>query len=287
MARTAELAISFIRQNLAPALGAALHSSFVVSRSASWCIGTLAQTDAIAEILAAKDIVPALSQHFAWLAASPDAKPEDICACLFAVARMSRTIKIAKAMAKGGIPTLIANQLKSSTDSEVLDLAARAAGCLVRPNSSDMVKALLEAGVAQGLARLPSVLPLEEVKPLGSFAFAIQRFSCAEWGAGTRKALVQAGVVDSLLAALRTAGDEPCPEVHIDLALAVSFLADVNGGSVRKEIINAGGIDILRSMAKNGSPQVAKACNMAITSVSGNIWTRNAGSSFIFFTGER
>jgi len=92
----------------------------------------------------------------------------------------------------------------------------------MRPNSGDMAKALLDAGIATGLARIPSVLPAEEVEPLGSFAFAIQRFSCAEWGGGVRKVLVAAGVVDGLLAALRTASSEPYPQVHIELALAVS-----------------------------------------------------------------
>lgn len=147
----------------------------------------------------------------------------------------------------------------------------------MRPNSGEMAKGLLEAGVARGLARVPSVLESEEVEPLGSFAFAIQRFSCAEWGGGTRKALMDAGAVDALLAALRTASSEPFPQVHIELALAVSFLGDVGGASLRKEVVNAGGIEILKQVAADGDPAVAKACTMAVTSITGNLWTRNAG----------
>jgi hypothetical protein len=149
----------------------------------------------------------------------------------------------------------------------------------MRPNSSDMAKALLDAGTAKALARLPRVLPSEVIEPLASFAFAIQRLSCAEWGGGTRKALVDAGVVDSLLAALRTSADEPYPGVHIELALAVSFLGDVGGTSIRKEIVKAGGIDILKRVSVAGEPEVTKACNLAITSITGNLWSRNAASA--------
>jgi hypothetical protein len=126
------------------------------------------------------------------------------------------------------------------------------------------------------------MLPTEEVEPLGAFAFAIQRFSCAEWGGGTRKALVDAGVVDSLLAALRTAADEPYPQVHIELAYAIALLSDVGGTSIRKEIVNAGGIEILKQIAASTARvDVGKACNLATTSINGNIWSRNTGSSVV------
>ncbi|KAG9097023.1 hypothetical protein FRC06_008038 [Ceratobasidium sp. 370] len=114
---------------------------------------------------------------------------------------------------------------------------------------------------------------------LEAFAFAIQRFSCAEWGSGTRKALVEAGVVDSLLAALRTASGVRNPQTHIELALAVSFLGDVGGGPIRKEIVSASGIEILKRVAAEGNVEVAKACGLAITSITGNIFTRNAASA--------
>jgi len=149
----------------------------------------------------------------------------------------------------------------------------------MRPNGSDIAKALIEAGSATSLARLPRVLQPEFTDPLASFAFAIQRFSCAEWGAGTRKALVKAGVVDSLLAALRTSADVACPWVHIELALAVSFLGDVGGKPIRKEIIKAGGVDILKQVGATGKSEVAKACNLAVTTITGNLWTRNAASA--------
>ena len=84
-------------------------------------------------------------------------------------------------------------------------------------------------------------------------------------------------MVDSLLAALRTAAEEPCYDVHIELALAVSLLGDVGGSAIRKEIVNAGGIAILKSVSSNGNAEVEKACSMAITSITGNIWSRNAG----------
>jgi hypothetical protein len=124
---------------------------------------------------------------------------------------------------------------------------------------------------------MPRVLPTEEVEPLASFAFAVQRFSCAEWGGKTRKALVDAGVVDSLLAAMRTASETSRPQVMIELALAICLLGDVGGSSIRKEIVNAGGIDILEKVGKTGAPETARVCQMAVTSITGNLWTRNAG----------
>ncbi|KAG9024879.1 hypothetical protein FRB95_010940 [Tulasnella sp. JGI-2019a] len=142
-----------------------------------------------------------------------------------------------------------------------------------------MAKILLDASAAKGLARLPRVISVEKILPLESFAFAIQRFSCAEWGSSTRKQLVEAGVVDSLLAALRTAAEVPLPKVHIELALAVSFLGDVGGGEVRKEIFRAGGIEILKRVGAKGGSQVAKTCSLAVTSITGNLWTRNAASA--------
>jgi hypothetical protein len=150
-------------------------------------------------------------------------------------------------------------------------------GCLMRPNSSDMSKALLEVGIAHGLARIPRLFSSDEVETLASFAFAVQRFSCAEWGSGTRVALVEAGVVDALLAAMRTVETEPYPHVHVELALAASFLGDVGGSSIRKEIVKAGGIEILKHVRDNGPEEVKKACNLAITSITGNLWTRNTG----------
>jgi len=149
----------------------------------------------------------------------------------------------------------------------------------MRPNSLDLAKSLLEAGAATGLARMPRVLPTEEVEPLASFAFAVQRFSCAEWGGKTRKALVDAGVVDSLLAAMRTASETSRPQVLIELALAICLLGDVGGSSIRKEITNAGGLDILEKVGRTGAPEVARVCQMAVTSINGNLWTRNAASA--------
>jgi len=174
---------------------------------------------------------------------------------------------------------LIVHLLATSENPQVLQWSARAVGCLIRPSGSDIAKTLIDAGAAGALARVPRVLQPDDVEPLASFAFAIQRFSVAEWGSGTRRALIEAGVADSLLAALRTSADIACPSVHIELALAVSFLGDVGGTSIRKEIVKAGGIDILKQVAAIGKPEVAKACNLAVTSITGNLWTRNAASA--------
>ncbi|KAJ7641354.1 hypothetical protein FB45DRAFT_1022109 [Roridomyces roridus] len=257
------------------------------SRISGWCIGVLIRTDNIAEMLADIGLVSALCEHMRRCRDSLDATAEDYCAVIYAVARVSRSIKISKALAKGGCVEMLAHFLITTEDSRVLSWCARAVGCLMRPNSSDMAISLLNAGVARGLARLPNLLSTEEVEPLGSFAFAIQRFSCAEWGSGTRKALVDAGVVDSLLAALRTAADEPCAQVHIELAHAIALLSDVGGSSIRKEIVNAGGIDILKRVGASASrADVTKACTLAATSITGNVWSRNAASAKAAFAHE-
>jgi len=253
------------------------------SRLSAWCLGSLVSSDALAETLASQGLAEACADHLRICTDSPNAAPEDICAAIYTVARMARSIKISKTLASAGCVKLLSHHLNTSVDPQVLLWSARAVGCLMRPNSSDMSKILLDAGTAKGLARLPHVLPTEEVEPLESFAFAIQRFSCAEWGGGTRKALVDAGVVDSLLAALRTAADVPYPHVHIELALAVSFLGDVGGSAIRKEIINAGGIEILKRVGAAGKPEVTKACDIAATSITGNLFSRNAGTLVFCF----
>ncbi|KAJ7579671.1 hypothetical protein C8J56DRAFT_963325 [Mycena floridula] len=276
--RNGEISAGLIKQNLVRLLvHKGLPGTFATPAMSAYCLGTLAHSDSIAEALSDMGVIPALVDFLRRCTESQDLRLEEICSSLYAMARISRSIKLAKSFAKAGCIPLVAHHLNRSEDPQILDMAARVVGCLMRPNSSDMAKLLLDAGIANGLARLPSVLSPEEVGPLASFAFAIQRFSCAEWGSGTRKALVDVGVVDSLLAALRTAADEPYPQVHIDLALAVSFLGDVGGSSIRKEIMNAGGIVILRRVGEAGNPEVAKACGMAVTSITGNIWTRNTG----------
>ncbi|KAJ7259797.1 armadillo-type protein [Mycena rebaudengoi] len=279
--RSPEVANSLLKQNLGKLLVTkGLKGAPMTSRMAAWCIGALVQSDNIAEALAEMGFIPVLCDHMRDCADSTYMTPDDNSAAIFAVARLSRSVKIAKGLAKCGCIDLLAQHLANAEDSRVLLWSARAVGCLMRPNSSDMAKLLLDAGIARGLARLPSVLPTEEVEPLASFAFAIQRFSCAEWGGGTRKALVDAGVIDSLLAALRTAADEPFPQVHIELAYAITLLGDVGGAAIRKEVINAGGIDILKRVAASAArPDVTKACNIATTSITGNVWSRNTASA--------
>ncbi|KAF8184154.1 hypothetical protein K438DRAFT_1838429 [Mycena galopus ATCC 62051] len=278
--RTVEVANDLLRMNLGRVLVTkGLKGGQRTARISAWCLGILVRSDSIAESLTDIGLADALCEHLRRCSESINAGPEDYSATVYAVARLSRSIKISKALAKGGCVEILSHFLVTAEDPRVLLWTARAIGCLMRPNSSDMAKVLLDAGIARGLARLPSMLSTEEVEPLESFAFAIQRFSCAEWGSGTRKALVDAGVVDSLLAALRTAADEPFPQVHIELAYAIALLSDVGGSAIRKQIVNAGGIDILKQIASTARSDVAKACNIAATSIKGNLWSRNTSSA--------
>ncbi|KAG7094346.1 hypothetical protein E1B28_007946 [Marasmius oreades] len=218
--RSAEVAQSLIKQNLAAILlnmcksmsapFAAQDANKMVIPMALYTLGNLIQSDGIAEFMASMGLIPLIADRLSLATASLDPEPniDALCSSIYALARISRSIKLAKSLAQAGCVELLSYHLKTSTDPIVLHWSARAVGCLMRPNSNDIVKILLEAGVAKGLGRLPTVLPQDRdydviVKPLGSFGFVIQRFSCAEWGGGTRKALVEAGVVDSLLAALR------------------------------------------------------------------------------------
>ncbi|CAE6407250.1 unnamed protein product [Rhizoctonia solani] len=251
-------------------------------RYCAWTLGTLARTDTLVDTLVEMGAIPVLASHLNRIATpqtNPD--PEDLCAALFAVARFARTIKLSKALAASGSVEPMVQILNQTLDPNVLNWSARAIGCHMRPNSSDMAKILLRAGAAKGLARLPDVVPTDETNALGSFAFAIARFSCAEWSAGTRKELVEAGVVDALLRALRAAASIPAtnPQVHAELAFAISFLGDVGGSSIRKEIQESGGVDILRQLARQEPPDVRKACETAITSTTGNVFTRLTAST--------
>ncbi|KAJ1305207.1 hypothetical protein OPQ81_000236 [Rhizoctonia solani] len=251
-------------------------------RYCAWTLGTLARTDSLVNMLVEIGAIPTLASHLNRVAApqaNPD--PEDLGVALFAVARFARSIKLSKALAGAGSVEPMVQILNQELNPKVLNWAARAIGCHMRPNSSDMAKILLRGGAAKGLAKLPHSIPLEETEALGSFAFAIARFSCAEWGPGTRKALVQTGVVDALLSALRTASAVPTtnPHVHAELAFAISFLGDVGGSSIRKEIQDSGGVEILRQLARQEPPDVRKACEDAITSTTGNMFTRLTAST--------
>ncbi|KAG8870707.1 hypothetical protein FRB97_009461, partial [Tulasnella sp. 331] len=278
LSRSADAAMGLVKKDLLPLLiQKGLGGSAATAQLTSWCLGNLVYNQPLADLLVSHGAVPAIvDQLRKTLNAGSAAQPDDFCAVLYVIARISRSIKIAKLLHESGAIEPLTSCFLSSEDPDVLMWCARAVGCLMRPNSADMAKILLEGGAARGLARLPQVIPSEAISPLEAFAFAIQRFSCAEWGSSTRMALVEAGVVDSLLAAVRTAADVPFPQVHIELACAVSLLGDVGGGSIRKEIVRAGGIDILKHVGENGSPKVSKACNMAVRSITGNLLTRNA-----------
>ncbi|KAF7361275.1 Protein kinase domain-containing protein [Mycena sanguinolenta] len=269
--RSTEIAIELIKLNLGRLLVTkGLKGGQRTSRMSAWCLGILIRSDNIADSLAEMGLANALCEHLRRCSESINAGPEDYSATVYAVARLSRSIKISKALAKGGCVGMLSHFLITAEDPRVLLWTSRAIGCLMRPNSSDMAKVLLDAGVARGLARLPSMLPTEEVEPLG--------FLCLRYPA--LLALVDAGVVDALLAAFRTAADEPYPQVHIELAYAIALLSDVGGTPIRKQIVNAGGIDILKQIAgSTGRPDVAKACNLAATSINGNLWSRNTASA--------
>ncbi|KAG9086482.1 hypothetical protein FRC06_003065 [Ceratobasidium sp. 370] len=277
-----DIATKFIRDGLPELLIAWMSTSKdkTTLRSCVWTLGTLARTDALAGKLVEAGAIPALATHLQQVAVT-DADSEDLGVALFGVARLARTIKFSKALAAVGSVSPMVRTLRQTLDPHVLNWSARAIGCHMRPNSADMAKILLGEGAADGLARLPRVIPSQETDALGSFAFAIARFSCAEWGSGTRKTLVQAGVVDALLSALRAASAVPTtnPRVHAELAFAVSFLGDVGGSAIRKEIQDAGGIDILRQVARQGPPDVRKACETAITTITGNLFTRSSAST--------
>ncbi|CEL53500.1 hypothetical protein RSOLAG1IB_06354 [Rhizoctonia solani AG-1 IB] len=251
-------------------------------RYCAWTLGTLARNDDLVDQLVEMKAIPVLTSHLNLIAApqtNPD--PDDLTAALFAVGRFARTIKLSKALAAEGSVEPMVQALKATLDPKVLNWSARAIGCHMRPNSSDMAKILLRAGAADGLARLPSMVPAEETEALGSFAFAIARFSCAEWSPGTRQQLVEAGVVDALLRALRAAASVPAtdPQVHAELALAISFLGDVGGSAIRKEVQDSGGVDILKQLAMQEPPEVRKACETAIRSTTGNVFSRIGASA--------
>ncbi|KAG9127149.1 hypothetical protein FRC07_000476 [Ceratobasidium sp. 392] len=283
LARSSDIATSLIKLDLLPALFTfgfthpKPNPRPLRARLAAWCVGNLARNDLLASTVIDR---PVVSQSLATELQHMNANsaPIDVSAVLYAVARLSRTIRNSKILSRAGCVSLVVSILLSANSANVLCWSARAVGCLMRPNSGDMSRALLDAGAARGLARLPRICP-DAMPSLEAFAFAIQRFSCAEWGSGTRKALVEAGVVDSLLAALRTASEVRSSQTHVELALAVSFLGDVGGGPIRKEIMSASGIEILKRVAAEGNAEVAKACGLAITSITGNVFTRNAASA--------
>ncbi|KAF8754755.1 Protein tyrosine kinase [Rhizoctonia solani] len=206
----------------------------------------------ISDDIAAKFIEEGLSELLiSWITVSDDRNTQRYCAwtlgtlarnrCSRRPADSARSEDLAVALFAVGRTMVQALKTTIDPKSSTGQLGPSGVTC---PNSSDMARVLLRAGAAEGLARLPTVVQAEETDALGSFAFAIARFSCAEWSPGTRKQLVEAGVVDALLRALRAAASVPAtdPQVHAELALAISFLGDVGGSSIRKEIQDSGGL---------------------------------------------
>lgn len=175
--RNADIASGLIKQGLVKLLlQKGLRGEYAAPALSAYCLGTLAQSDSLAETLAGLGTIPAITAFLHSSTESPEPPVEDVCSALYATARIARSIKLAKMLSKAGCVPLLAHYLNTSDIPQILQWSARAIGCLMRPNSSDMSKTLLDAGIARGLARLPSVLPTEVVEPLASFAFAIQRF---------------------------------------------------------------------------------------------------------------
>ncbi|KAF9520386.1 hypothetical protein BS47DRAFT_1446891 [Hydnum rufescens UP504] len=188
--RSTEVALGLIKQGIIKVLmeRGIINAKPMTSQQSAWCLGTLIQTDAIADTMAAQGLVPVAVDHLRRVR-SQNATGGDISAATYLIARLARSIKLSRALAKVGVIPPLVHALQTSEDPQVLDWSARAIGCLMRPSSNDMSKLLLEAGAAAGLARLPRVLADHEIEPLGSFAFAIQVCLLLTWGSGTRKAL--------------------------------------------------------------------------------------------------
>lgn len=183
MSRNTEVGDGLVKSDVVPLLlkkGLSGQHGPLASQMASWCLGSLIYTDVLADTLIAQGVGPAVANHLRAIVKSDSSTPDDVSAAIYPIARLSRSIKIAKSLNRFGCVEPLAYCLNTGTNPEVLMWSARAVGCLMRPNSGDMAKVLLEAGTAKGLARLPKVIPPEAIHPLESFAFAIQRFSCAE-----------------------------------------------------------------------------------------------------------
>lgn len=63
--------------------------------------------------------------------------------------------------------------------------------------------------------------------------------------------------------------------------MTMSFLGDVGGGAIRKEIVKAGGMEVMKMMGseatKEGRWKVVKACGFAVMRITENLWSRNEG----------
>ncbi|KAJ7260467.1 hypothetical protein B0H12DRAFT_1107469 [Mycena haematopus] len=279
--RNVEIANDLLKQNLAKLLVTkGLKGTQRTAGIAGWCLGALICSDRIAETLTEMGFVPSLCENIDRCAKWSGTSPEDYSAAIYAVARISRSVRAAEVLAQSGWAEILASYLMTTNSPMVAFWSARAVGCLLGSDSGDIANVLLDAGVANGLVRLPSILAADEVEPLGGFAFAVQRLSSADWGGQARKTLVDAGIVEALLNAQITAADQRCPEVHIQLAYATARIADVGGAPVRKQIVNAGGVEILKRIESlTVRTDVQTACNLAVKSITGNLWSRNAASS--------
>ncbi|KAF8205870.1 hypothetical protein K438DRAFT_1520582, partial [Mycena galopus ATCC 62051] len=240
-----------------------------------WCLGALISSEALADTLTHMGFVPALCENMRRCA-NGNTNPEEQCAAIYTVARIARSSKAAEVLTQSGCAVILAEYLLTTDSPTVLLWSARAVGCILGQDSADMATVLLEAGVGRGLGRLPSTLSAGQVEPLGGFAFAIQRFCSADWGGEARKALADGGIIRSLLDAQRSAANEQCPEIHIEIAYALAGVGDAGGALIRKQIVSGGGIQILKRVGNLAArPDVEQACNLAAKVITGNLWSRN------------
>ncbi|KDQ56524.1 hypothetical protein JAAARDRAFT_294306 [Jaapia argillacea MUCL 33604] len=248
------------------------------SRFSAWFLGSLAYTKAQADILAEHSI-PWSAHYLLACVSAPRSQSHDTCASLFLVARMARSTSLSQSLVQAGCVPGIVYYLSTSYCPKVLYWSAVAVGCLLHLDEQDSDKsisdALLEAGVAQALARLPDVLSANQVEALTAFAIAVQRVAWAGSRSDSCKALVDAGVVDPLLAALRTAVRIQNPEVQYELVMAVAILGDFGGWGVRKQLRVGGALDVLDQIRPVGHPHLRQARNKAMGAVSWIPWKIN------------
>lgn len=93
--RSADIAIGLLRLGIAKLLTTKLFQSSgtLLSRTAAWCFGGLILNDGIADELEMAGASGSLVSHLGQVTALSTSTPDDICAALYPIARLSRSIK--------------------------------------------------------------------------------------------------------------------------------------------------------------------------------------------------
>lgn len=94
--RSVDIAIGLMKMGLVKVLTTKLmyNSGSIVARNAAWCIGGLILNDGIAEELGATGIAGSLVSYLGQVTTTTNlSNPDDICAALYPIARLSRSIK--------------------------------------------------------------------------------------------------------------------------------------------------------------------------------------------------